>query len=92
MDARGPASELADGGGVRRAGALRRRLVRAGRRTGAARSGDDGRVSYIRLHAGEVPGGGFSDEQDVYAYFNNDREGHAVRDAARLLGHLRLAR
>jgi uncharacterized protein YecE (DUF72 family) len=64
--------------------------------------------SYIRLHAGEAPGGGFSDEQigrwsarvralarsgkDVYAYFNNDREGHAVRDAARLLGRLRLTR
>jgi uncharacterized protein YecE (DUF72 family) len=64
--------------------------------------------SYIRLHVGEAPGGGFSNEQigrwsarvralarsgkDVYAYFNNDREGHAVRDAAHLLGRLRLAR
>lgn len=64
--------------------------------------------SYLRLHAGEAPGGGFSDEQigrwsarvralarsgkDVYAFFNNDREGHAVRDAARLLARLRLGR
>jgi uncharacterized protein YecE (DUF72 family) len=61
--------------------------------------------SYVRLHVGEAPGGGFSDEQighwsarmralarsgkDVYAYFNNDRGGHAVRDAARLLGRVR---
>ena len=64
--------------------------------------------TYLRMHAGTRPGGGFTDEQlrpwaariralarsgkDVYVYFNNDREGHAVRDAARLRELLRLAR
>jgi uncharacterized protein YecE (DUF72 family) len=56
--------------------------------------------SYLRMHAGAGPGGGFTDDQlrawagrirglrragkDVYVYFNNDWEGHAVRDGARL--------
>jgi uncharacterized protein YecE (DUF72 family) len=56
--------------------------------------------AYVRMHAGAGPGGGFTDDQlrawagrvrglrrvgkEVYLYFNNDREGHAVRDAARL--------
>jgi uncharacterized protein YecE (DUF72 family) len=57
-------------------------------------------LAYIRMHAGAGPGGGFTDDQlrawagrvrgltragkDVHIYFNNDWEGHAVRDAARL--------
>jgi uncharacterized protein YecE (DUF72 family) len=61
--------------------------------------------TYIRMHAGEEPGGGFGEEQlvlwagriralarsgkDVYVYFNNDRGGHAPRDAARLGALLR---
>jgi uncharacterized protein YecE (DUF72 family) len=56
--------------------------------------------TYIRMHKGEGPGGGFTGAQqrswatqvralsdagkDVYVYFNNDWEGHAVRDAAKL--------
>ena len=56
--------------------------------------------AYLRMHAGAAPGGGFTDDQlrawagrvrglrrggkQVYIYFNNDWEGHAVRDAARL--------
>jgi uncharacterized protein YecE (DUF72 family) len=64
--------------------------------------------TYIRMHAGAAPAGGFTDEQlrpwaarvhalvrsgkDVHVYFNNDREGHAVRDAVRLREMLRLAR
>lgn len=64
--------------------------------------------SYLRMHAGQGPGGGFKDDElerwagrvralarsakDVYVYFNNDREGHAVRDARRLLDRLRRAR
>ena len=56
--------------------------------------------AYLRMHAGAGPGGGFTDDQlrawagrvrglrragkEVYVYFNNDWEGHAVRDAARL--------
>jgi uncharacterized protein YecE (DUF72 family) len=56
--------------------------------------------AYVRMHAGAGPGGGFTDDQlrawagrvrglqragkEVYIYFNNDWEGHAVRDAARL--------
>jgi uncharacterized protein YecE (DUF72 family) len=56
--------------------------------------------TYVRMHAGAAPGGGFTDDQlrawagqvralrqagkEVYVYFNNDREGHAVRDAERL--------
>ncbi len=55
--------------------------------------------TYIRFHGGE-PGPGFADDElrpwaerirshlaagaDVYAFFNNDVEGHAVRDAQRL--------
>jgi uncharacterized protein YecE (DUF72 family) len=55
---------------------------------------------YFRMHAGAAPGGGFTDDQlrawagriralrqagkETYVYFNNDREGHAVRDAGRL--------
>ena len=64
--------------------------------------------TYVRMHAGADPGGGFSEGQlvqwagrvrglarsgkDVYVYFNNDREGHALRDACRLRELLRLAR
>jgi uncharacterized protein YecE (DUF72 family) len=64
--------------------------------------------TYIRMHAGAGPAGGFTGEQlrpwaarvralarsgkDVHVYFNNDREGHAVRDALRLREMLRLAR
>ena len=56
--------------------------------------------AYLRMHAGAGPGGGFTDDQlrawagrvrglrragkEVFVYFNNDWEGHAVRDAARL--------
>jgi uncharacterized protein YecE (DUF72 family) len=56
--------------------------------------------TYLRFHAGRGAGGAFLEEEltdwagkirglarsgkDVYAYFNNDRGGHAVRDAARL--------
>ena len=52
---------------------------------------------YLRFHAGRAPGGGFEAEGlrewagrlrgalrsglDAYVYFNNDRDGHAVRDA-----------
>ena len=55
--------------------------------------------TYIRMHAGQF-GMGYSDEElslwasrissflaqdvDVYLYFNNDPEGHAIRDAQRL--------
>ena len=55
---------------------------------------------YLRFHAGRRPGGGFEPEAlrewagrlrgvlhsglDAYAYFNNDRDGHAVRDARSL--------
>jgi uncharacterized protein YecE (DUF72 family) len=55
---------------------------------------------YFRMHAGAAPGGGFTDDQllewagriralrragkETYVYFNNDWEGHAVRDAERL--------
>jgi uncharacterized protein YecE (DUF72 family) len=55
---------------------------------------------YLRFHAGRAPGGGFEPEVlrewagrlravlraglDAHAYFNNDREGHAVRDARSL--------
>ncbi len=54
----------------------------------------------LRMHAGAAPGGGFNRRpaprlgrsgpgtrragKEVYLYFNNDREGHAVRDALRL--------
>ena len=59
---------------------------------------------YLRFHAGAGPGGGFEHPVlrtwaarlraadraglDGYAYFNNDRGGHAVRDAATLVGLL----
>jgi uncharacterized protein YecE (DUF72 family) len=62
--------------------------------------------TYIRFHAGAEPGGRFADEQlapwaariralarsgkGVYVYFNNDWEGHAVNDAARLRTMLRI--
>jgi uncharacterized protein YecE (DUF72 family) len=64
--------------------------------------------SYLRMHAGHDSAGRFRDDElkgwagrvrgltrsgkDVYVYFNNDREGHAVRDARRLLDLLRQAR
>jgi uncharacterized protein YecE (DUF72 family) len=64
--------------------------------------------TYIRMHAGAGEAGGFTEAQlrpwaarvralarlgkDVYVYFNNDREGHAVRDAGRLREMLKLAR
>jgi uncharacterized protein YecE (DUF72 family) len=60
---------------------------------------------YLRFHAGRAPGGGFESEAlrewagrlrgalrsdlDGYVYFNNDRDGHAVRDAETLTGLLR---
>ncbi len=56
--------------------------------------------TYFMFHAGAGPGGGFTDAElepwaapiraltdsgkQVYAYFNNDWEGHAPRDALRL--------
>jgi uncharacterized protein YecE (DUF72 family) len=56
--------------------------------------------SYIRMHRGQGPGGGFTNQElrswagqvralsdagkNVYVYFNNDWEGHAVRDAVKL--------
>ena len=64
--------------------------------------------AYVRMHAGAGPGGGFTDDQlrawagrvrglrqagkHVYVYFNNDWEGHAVRDAARLRTLLEVTR
>jgi uncharacterized protein YecE (DUF72 family) len=64
--------------------------------------------SYIRMHAGRGPTGGFNDDElewwagriralvrgdkDVWVYFNNDRDGHAPRNAARLRELLRLPR
>jgi uncharacterized protein YecE (DUF72 family) len=64
--------------------------------------------TYVRMHAGRAPGGRFEDEElagwagraralarsgkDVYVYFNNDREGHAPRDAERLRHLLRIQR
>jgi uncharacterized protein YecE (DUF72 family) len=60
---------------------------------------------YLRFHAGRLPGGGFEPEVlrawagrvraaarvglEGYVYFNNDREGHAVRDAQTFAGLLR---
>jgi uncharacterized protein YecE (DUF72 family) len=57
--------------------------------------------AYIRMHSGQGPGGGFTQEQlewwaaqlralgragkDCYVYFNNDRGGHAPKDARTLL-------
>jgi uncharacterized protein YecE (DUF72 family) len=59
---------------------------------------------YLRFHSGAGPGGGFEHPVlrawaarlravdraglDGYVYFNNDRGGHAVRDAATLVGLL----
>jgi len=59
---------------------------------------------YLRFHSGGDPGGGFERPVlrawagrlravaraglDGYVYFNNDRGGHAVRDAAALIGLL----
>jgi uncharacterized protein YecE (DUF72 family) len=56
--------------------------------------------SYIRMHRGQGPGGRFTNQElrswasqvralsdagkNVYVYFNNDWEGHAVRDAVKL--------
>lgn len=58
--------------------------------------------TYLRMHAGTRPGGGFAPDQlrlwaarvrglrragiEVYVYFNNDRGGHAPRDAQGLQG------
>jgi uncharacterized protein YecE (DUF72 family) len=57
--------------------------------------------TYVRMHAGTRPGGGFAADQlrlwaarlrglsrtgiEAYVYFNNDRGGHAPRDARALL-------
>jgi uncharacterized protein YecE (DUF72 family) len=62
--------------------------------------------SYIRMHRGREPGGGFTREElrvwsaqvralssagkDVYLYFNNDWEGYAIRDAMRIQELLRI--
>jgi len=64
--------------------------------------------SYLRMHAGRGSTGEFGDDElegwagriralarggkDVWVYFNNDRDGHAPRDAARLRKLLRLPR
>jgi len=64
--------------------------------------------SYLRMHAGRGSAGEFGDDElegwagriralarggkDVWVYFNNDRDGHAPRDAARLRKLLRLPR
>jgi uncharacterized protein YecE (DUF72 family) len=64
--------------------------------------------TYLRMHRGRGTGGGFDDREltgwarrmravarsgkDVYVYFNNDRGGHAPRDAERLRQLLRLER
>jgi uncharacterized protein YecE (DUF72 family) len=63
--------------------------------------------SYIRMHSGRI-GGAFAEDElawwagrirglaragkDVWVYFNNDREGHAPRDASQLRELLRLPR
>jgi uncharacterized protein YecE (DUF72 family) len=63
---------------------------------------------YIRMHAGDGPGGGFTPEQlrwwagrlralgksgkDRFVYFNNDPGGHAPRDARTLLDLMHVAR
>jgi uncharacterized protein YecE (DUF72 family) len=57
--------------------------------------------AYIRMHSGRGPGGAFTRKQlewwagriralghagkECYVYFNNDRGGHAPRDAQTLL-------
>lgn len=64
--------------------------------------------AYFRMHAGRGPAGGFSPAQlrdwagrirglrrsgkATYVYFNNDREAHAIRDAARLRALLGIER
>ncbi|MGN6392505.1 MAG: DUF72 domain-containing protein [Gemmatimonadales bacterium] len=64
--------------------------------------------SYIRMHSGYGGGGDFAEDElaswagrirglaragkDVWVYFNNDREGHAPRNASRLRELLRLPR
>ena len=64
--------------------------------------------AYLRMHAGAGQSGGFTDDQlaawagrvrglrgagkEVYVYFNNDWEGHAVRDAERLRALLEVDR
>jgi uncharacterized protein YecE (DUF72 family) len=64
--------------------------------------------TYLRMHAGAEAGGRFGDAElegwagrvralarsgkDVHVYFNNDRGGHAPRDAERLRELLRLSR
>jgi uncharacterized protein YecE (DUF72 family) len=56
--------------------------------------------TYIRMHRGQEPGGGFTDDEllswagqiralrgagkEVYVYFNNDWGGYAIRDAVKL--------
>lgn len=56
--------------------------------------------TYIRMHRGQEPGGGFTDDElqslagqiralrsadkEVYVYFNNDWSGYAIRDAVKL--------
>jgi uncharacterized protein YecE (DUF72 family) len=63
---------------------------------------------YVRMHAGEGAGGGFTGDQlrywasqlralgkagkERFVYFNNDAGGHAPRDARTLLDLLRIAR
>jgi uncharacterized protein YecE (DUF72 family) len=64
--------------------------------------------TYIRMHRGQEPAGGFTDDElrswagqvralsgankDVYVYFNNDWEGFAIRDAVRFKELLGIAR
>jgi uncharacterized protein YecE (DUF72 family) len=64
--------------------------------------------TYLRMHQGQAAGGGFAHEElngwarrvravarsgrDVFVYFNNDRGGHAPRDAARLRQILKIQR
>jgi uncharacterized protein YecE (DUF72 family) len=64
--------------------------------------------TYLRFHSGGGTTGGFTEAElsswakriralvrlgkEIYAYFNNDRDGHAVRDAERLRAKLRLGR
>jgi uncharacterized protein YecE (DUF72 family) len=64
--------------------------------------------TYIRMHHGRAPGGRFDDEElrpwaariraltragkEVYVYFNNDRGGHAPRDALLLRNMLGIER
>ncbi len=64
--------------------------------------------TYIRMHRGKEPAGGFTDDElvlwaaqiralrsarkEVYVYFNNDWGGYAIRDASKLRGLLRIER